>query len=448
MAKPFSRRKFLEQSAWVGSALAVGYHGGTSAATESNSPSEKLNIAAVGVHNRAGANIAGVDTQNIVALCDIDEQFLEQAGAKYPHARKYRDYRVMLEKEAEKIDAVVVGTPDHSHAPASAMAMHLKKHTYCEKPLTHTVYEARTLARLAKANGLATQMGTQIHAGDNYRRVVELIQSGAIGEVREAHVFHGSNYTGRRLITGKPAPKHVNWDLWLGPTASRPYCESFKEDNSVIPVHPFHWRWFWDFGTGSMGDFGCHYMDLTHWALKLKYPTRISTSGPTPLLESATAGVAVEYEYPARENLPPVRLTWYDGGRQPDDVLATLKNEEGQPLNWGPGQLFIGSEGMLISNYSAHKLLPVEKYADFQRPEPFIPKSMGHHNEWIYAIKNGAPTTCNFEYSGALTESVLLGLVSYRSGEPLEWDADQLLVSNSEKAQQLIHKEYRKGWTL
>lgn len=435
MAQRLARRQFLQTSA---AAALAACHVNPSRAAEPQSPNEKLNIAAVGTTNRAGANIAGTSSENIVALCDVDENLLGKAAEQYPGARKYRDFRVMLEQEASRIDAVLVGTADHCHAPAAAMALRLNKHVYCEKPLTHTVFEARTLAELARKNKLVTQMGTQIHAGDNYRRVVELIQGGAIGEVREAHVWVGVDYSGRSLTTGTPVPKNLDWDLWLGPAPQRAYSDG---------VHPFHWRWFWDYGTGGLGDFGCHYMDLVHWALKLRNPTRVSATGPKVDPISTTSGIVVEYHYPAREGLPPVQLTWYDGGKQPQ-LLSTLKGKDGQPLNWGNGQLFVGARGMVISNYDQHLLLPTDQFADFKRPEPSIPKSIGHHQEWIHAIKTGGSTTCNFDYSGALTESVLLGVVAYRSGEALEWDSQNLKVTNSSRAQDMIHKEYRKGWTL
>ncbi len=439
------RREFLARSA-AATALAGGLSPDASSADEAKSPNERLNIAAIGATGRAGADISGVASQNIVAIADVDRNLLESGSAKYPAARRYRDFRVMLEKEADKIDAVVVGTPDHTHAPAAAMALRLKKHVYCEKPLTHTVYEARVLRDLAKKNKLVTQMGTQVHAGENYRQVVELVQTGAIGKVREAHVWVGVNYTGSKFGPHQPAPGHLDWDLWLGPSPARPYSESII-GGKPQRIHPFHWRWFWNYGTGGLGDFGCHYMDLVHWALDLRGPSTISTAGPPPHPESTTAGLTVKYRYPARGDLPPVSLTWYDGGLKPP-ILATLKNQNGEPLDWGSGQLFIGDRGMIISNYGQHLLLPAEKFADYKRPEPFIPRSIGHHNEWIRAIKSGGTTTCNFDYSGALTEAVLLGVASYRSGETIEWDATNLKATNSKKAQNFIHKEYRKGWTL
>jgi predicted dehydrogenase len=439
------RREFLARSAGA-AALSAGYFVNPSRGEDSKSPNEKLNIAAIGATGRAGADIHGVASQTIVAIADVDQNLLEKGGAAFPDARRYRDFRVMLEKEAEKIDAVVVGTPDHTHAPAAAMAMRLGKHVYCEKPLTHTVYEARVLANLAKEHKLVTQMGTQIHAGDNYRRVVELVQSGAIGKVREAHVWVGVNYTGRHYGPAQPAPKNLDWDLWLGPAPQRPYSESVIGGKTEV-IHPFNWRWFWEYGTGGLGDFGCHYMDLVHWALELRAPTKISADGPAPHPESTTAGLMVKYEYPARGDLPPVALTWYDGGRRPE-ILDSLKGTDGKPLNWGSGQLFVGERGMIISDYGRHLLLPVEKFADFKRPDPFIPRSIGHHNEWIEAVKTGGPTTCNFDYSGALTEAVLLGVAAYRSGQTIEWDAANLKVTNALAAQEFIHKEYRKGWTL
>jgi len=445
MTRKQTRRDFLGHSLLAGGAAAAAWHVNPKPAVASTSALEKLNIAAIGTANRAAADIAGCDSQNIMAIADVDSNFLDAAGSKYKGARKYRDFRVMLETEGDKLDAVIVGTPDHTHAPAAAMALRMGKHTYCEKPLTHTVFEARTLAELAAKKKLVTQMGTQIHAGDNYRRVVELVQSDTIGAIRECHVWVGVNYAGGKLMK-KQKPSHVDWDLWLGPAPERDYVESTINGKHET-VHPFHWRWFWDYGTGGLGDFGCHYMDLAHWALKLRNPTTIAATGPQLDNEATTAGVVVKYEYPARGDLPPVSLTWYDGGKKPE-ALSRFKDKDGKPLNWGSGQLFIGERGAIISNYGSHLLLPTDKAGEFTRPEPYLEKSIGHHSEWIEAIKSGGSTTCNFDYSGALTESVLLGVVSYRSGEKLQWDSKNLQVTNSQEAQQMIHKEYRKGWTL
>ena len=445
MSSKLTRREFCGRSLAAGTALAAGWHVNPRPTVASKSSLEKLNIAAVGTANRAGANISGCASQNIVALADIDSNYLDAAADTYKGAHKYRDFREMLEKEGDKLDAVIVATPDHTHAPAAAMALRMGKHTYCEKPLTHTVYEARKLAELAAEKNLVTQMGTQIHEGDNYRRVVELVQSGTIGAIREVHVWVGVNYGGAKLVN-KKRPAHVDWDLWLGPAPKREYVESTINGEHKF-VHPHHWRYFWDYGAGGLGDFGCHYMDLAHWALDLKHPTSIAATGPELDRAATTAGLVVNYEYPARGDLPPVKMTWYDGGKKPD-ILSTLKDTEGKPINWGSGQLFVGEYGTIISNYGDHRLLPGNNGDELKRPDPYIPSSIGHHNEWIEAIKTGGSTTCNFDYSGALTEAVLLGVVSYRSGEALEWDAQNLRVTNSAKAQDMIHKEYRKGWTL
>ena len=433
-----SRREFLSTTSAAAAAVALGCYVNPTAAQESKSPNERLNLAAVGATGRAGANISGCASQNIIAVADCDSNLLAKGTERFPDCRKYADFRKMLEAEANKIDAVLVGTPDHTHAPAAAMALRLGKHVYCEKPLTHTVYEARTLANLAKEKKLVTQMGTQIHAEDNYRRVVELIQAGAIGDVREVHVWVGVNYSGAKFTTDKPCPAGLDWDLWLGPAKERPYSDG---------VHPFHWRRFWQYGTGGLGDFFCHYGDLVHWALDLKHPLTVEAKGPPVDPVSCSTDLTVTYEYPARGKLPPVKLTWYDGSVRPDVVKDLLAKDESLKA-FGSGQLFIGSQGMLISNYGAHRLLPADKFADYKRPEPTIPKSIGHHAEWLNAIKNGGPTTCNFDYSGALTEATLLGAVAYRAGKKIEWDAANLKVNNVPEAQQYVHKEYRKGWTL
>jgi predicted dehydrogenase len=439
MSHRFSRRQFLSASAASASALALGAFANPAPAQESKSPSERLRIAAVGTTGRAAGNLSDLSSQDIVALADVDANLLDKGAAKFPSARKYRDYRVMLEKEAGNIDAVLVATPDHSHAPAAAMAMRLGKHCYCEKPLTHTVFEARTLANLAKEKKLVTQMGTQIHAGDNYRRVVELIQAGAIGPVEEVYVWVTAQYTGARFTTGTPVPDGLDWDLWLGPAPERPYSDG---------VHPFTWRKFWDYGAGALGDFGCHYMDLVHWALDLRAPAVVEASGPEYDPVSCPAWCLVNYEYPARDKLPAVKLHWSDSGKQPEIAGKIKVGDKSVGEAFKSAQLFIGREGMLISDYNRHVLLPEDKFADFKRPAQSIPNSMGHHREWVEAIKSGGKTTCNFDYSGALTEAVLLGTVAYRSGRRIEWDAANLTVKNAPDAQQFVHKEYRKGWTL
>ncbi len=426
------RRDFLKMSGAGATVLASGVWSELVAA-ESTAANEKLNMGCVGTANRAAADINGVVSENIVALCDVDKNYLDRSKARFPDARTYADYREMIDKEGDKIDAVTVGTADHNHAPATIRAIRAGKHVYCEKPLTHTVQESRIVAEAAKKHGVATQLGTQIHAGANYRRVVEVIQSGAIGDVTEVHVWVGKAWGGgERPEGGQEPPATLDWDLWLGPAPYRPYFPG--------RYHPAQWRRWWDFGQGTLGDMACHYMDLPFWALKLRHPISCEAEGPEVHPETCPLGLTVRYEFPERGGLPPVRFTWSDGNRIPREVAG-----ERVP---GSGVMFMGSEGNMFANYGSYRLFPAEKFADFKPPEPSIPPSIGHHAEWIKACKDGSPTTCNFDYSGALTEAVLLGNVAYRTGEKLEWDAKNLKATNCAAADKYISKEYRAGWEV
>ena len=386
----------------------------------------------IGTANQAGWNLSQVASQNIVALYDVDDKFLDAAAQKYPAAKKYNDFRRLLEQN--DIDAVVVATPDHTHAVATVAVLKSGRHAYCEKPLTHTVSECRIVRETALKQKRVTQMGTQIHAGNNYRRVVELIQTGAIGTVREVHTWVGATYGGKqRPKETPPVPSNLHYDLWLGPAEERPYSPEYI---------PFHWRNWWAFGGGALADFGCHHMDLPHWALDLRAPLTVEAEGPPTDVECPPVWLIVRYQYPARGSKPPVKLTWYHGGKRPPHFA------EGKLPKWGDGNLFIGEKGMLLAGYDKHLLLPEKEFADFKRPEPFIKNSIGHHKEWIEACKTGGITTCNFDYSGALTESVLLGNVAYRTGKKLEWDSRHLRARNCPEADQFIQHHYRSGWTI
>ena len=430
MTRPFTRREFLQTTALAAAGV---WAAPAQAAARKLSANEKLNVAVIGTAHRAGENIRGVDQENIVALCDIDDSFLSAAAEKHPRAKTYNDFRKLLVQK--DIDAVVVSTADHTHAVATAAALRLGKHVYCEKPLTHTVYEARTIANLAASNKkLATQMGTQIHATDNYRRVVELVQSGAIGPVNECHVWcEKSLASSDRPGEMPPIPPHLHWDLWLGPAPARPYHPAYA---------PKTWRHWWDFGEGILGDMACHYVDLAFWALKLRHPLTIEAKGPPINPETTPPWLIVRYQFPVRRELPRLQLTWYDGGKRPEFIA------QGKVPDWRKGVMFVGQKGMLLADYGARKLLPEEKFADFKAPAPFIPDSIGHHREWLQACKTGSSTTCNFAYASELTEAVLLGNVAYRTGHKLEWDAAALKVKNSAQAMNYIRTEYRKGWEL
>jgi len=427
-----SRRQILKTLTASGAGLAAGVFCSV-AARPSLAANDKLQIACIGTANQADANIGAVADQEIVAVCDIDDNYLERAKQRFPNARFYNDYRELIHAEKGKVDAVVVSTADHNHAPATIRAIRNKMHVYCEKPLSHTVAEARLIAEEAQKAGVATQLGTQIHAQDNYRRVVEVINSGAIGAVNEVHVWVGKGWGGGdRPEGGEKPPATLHWDLWLGPAPERPFVPG--------RYHPAQWRRWWDFGNGTLGDMGCHYIDLPFWALDLRHPTACSAEGPPVHPETCPVGLIVRYEFPARGNKPPVKLTWYDGNLTPQEVA-------GQRVP-GSGVMFIGSEGMMFADYSNYRLFPTEKFAAFKPPEPTIPHSIGHHAEWLAACRNGTPTTCNFNYSGALSEAVLLGNVAYRTGQRIEWNAQTLRVTNSPAADALIRKSYRAGWEV
>jgi predicted dehydrogenase len=393
---------------------------------------DKLNLGIVGVANRGGDNLEGVSGQNIAALCDIDDNYLTAAGTRFPQAKRYNDFRKLLDQKG--LDAVVVSTPDHMHAPIAAAALKAGLHVYCEKPLAHTVYEARMLAELAKKHKRTTQMGTQIHATSNYRRVVEIVQAGVIGKISEVHVWVGRVWSGpRQTPSNPPVPPNIHWDLWQGVAPERPY------DPNYLPAY---WRGYWLYGNGTLGDMGCHHMDLPHWALGLRAPETVTAEGPPVDSEIAAPWLMVHYDYPARGEQPPVKLTWYHGEKRPSYFA------EGKLPQWGDGTLFVGEKGMLIADYDRYVLLPEKDFTDFKGVPHTIPESIGHYEEWFAGIRTGSPTLCNFDYSGALSEAVLLGAVAYRSGQSIQWDAKGCRVTNSADADALIHPHYRHGWRV
>jgi predicted dehydrogenase len=408
----------------------------------------KLNIAVIGTGGRGASNLNSVASENIVALCDVSAKALDAAGAKYPAAKKFTDFRKVFD-DPKSFDAVVVSTCEHTHAFATMLALKNGKHVYCEKPLTHSIWEARRIREEAAKVKAATQMGIQIHATENYRQVVELVQSGAVGPVREVHVWVSrawglqSKEAAERnkdivFVTERPAaepvPAGLDWDLWLGPAPERPF-------NSVYVPGPKWYRW-WDFGSGTMSDLGSHWNDLPFWALKLKAPLTVEAGGPPPHPELAPASMSATYEYGPRGDMPAVKVTWHQAENKP-----AIWTSGGIP-KWNDGCLFIGDKGMLLSSYSKHVLLPEKDFADFKRPAASIPRSPGHHAEWIECCKSGKTPSANFEYSGWLTEANHLGNVAYRVGKKLEWDAEGLRARNAPEADRIIRRAYRKGWEL
>jgi len=441
-----TRRRFLQRTTATGAVLLA-----APAVLSARAPSEKLNVVIIGCGGRGGANMNEMLKENIVALCDVSEPNLLKAAQKAPEAKKFRDFRKLYDtlKDGE-FDAVVVSSTEHTHAFATLPALLRKKHVYCEKPLTHNLREARRIMEAAKKANIATQMGTQIHAGSNYRRVVELIQGGVIGPVREAHVWvsrawghqseedakrhHDIVWTAERPKEEMPVPPGLDWDLWLGPAPRRPF-------NNVYVPGPKWYRW-WDFGGGTMSDLGAHWIDLPFWALKLDAPRTVEANGPPPHPELAPASMSATFHYGPRGDMPEVKVTWYQGTMKPELW------KEGKIPQWGDGALFIGSRGMLLSDYGKHVLLPEKEFADFKRPAKSIADSIGHHAEWLRACKTGSPTTCPFHYSGLLTESNHLGNIAYRASKRLEWDAKTMRIRNAPESEHFLGREYRKGWEL
>ncbi len=441
MSKPITyritRRQFLTRATataagfWLGAPHLLRAQGAIAA-------NDKLNVGIVGVAGQGGFSIDQLKgITNIVGLCDVDEVKLAAAAQRFPGAKTHRDFRRLVDQPG--LDAIVVATPDHTHAVASMAALESGRHLYCEKPLTRTVSEARLVTETARRLKRVTQIGTQIHAGGNYRRVVELIRSDAIGEVTDVHVWVNSTYGGRDLPKDTPpVPKGFDWDLWLGPVRERPYHPEFA---------PFAWRNWWHFGGGSLADFGCHFMDLPFWALDLHHPTSVEAEGPAVHAESTPPWLIVRYEFPARVKAgakwSPVKLTWYHGGKYPEQLVTPEQHKQ-----WGSGVLFIGRKGMLLADYGRHVLLPEKDFAGFVKPKPFIKDSIGHHREWVEAIQLGGSTTCRFDYSGPLTETALLGNVAYRAGRKLEWNFEQMKATNCPEADAFLQHQYRAGWKI
>jgi predicted dehydrogenase len=430
MPRSASRRAFVRHALATGGILAVGE--ACAAERRTISPNERLNVAVIGVGGRGAGNLEGVGRENVVALCDVDADRLAKAKAGFPHARGFADFREML-AHTPNLDAVAVSTPDHTHAVAAVAAMKLGKHLYCEKPLAFTVKEVRRMREIAAEKRLVTQMGTQIHAGENYRRVVEIVRSGVLGKIERVHVYFAGRPPALKNCKPKAPPSGLAYDLWLGPASETPY----------IPEQGhFNWRYWWKFGNGVLGDFGCHYMDLAFWALDLGDATHVSAEGAKDHdgENDVPAKQKVDYDFPATDKRPAVALTWYHGGSKP---------KEAERFKMSNAVLFVGEHGMLAADYGSRHFHPADKFAGV-KIEKSIPPSIGHHREWLQAIRTGGPTTCNFDYSGRLTETVLLGNAAFRGapGQRLGWDAKTFALSGSSDAAKYLHYEYRKGWEI
>ncbi len=460
-----SRRAFLNRAAAATAFSIVPSH--VLAQTAGTPPSERTTLACIGTGGQGLQNVASFlefPEVQIVAVCDVnresddylswnwtqgrekrpagreparrlvDEKYAEaKTDGSYKGCRAYTDYRELIEKE--EVDAVMVATPDHTHAVITMAALKRGMHVYCEKPLTYSVREARQVAEAAREAGVATQLGNQGQASPESRVTCELIGDGAIGGVHEVHVWsparfwHWPDCPGRPTDT-PPVPDGLDWDLWLGPAPERPYHPEYC---------PWTWRNWWDFGTGLLGDLGCHKLSTVFKALKLGYPTSVEASCTAMNPETYPLGVIARYEFPARGDMPPVTLTWYDGGLKPP-----------RPKELEPGRsmgdvIYIGDKGTMLG----HRIIPESKMQEYGKPQHTLEPSVGHHKEFVDACRGGAPAGANFaDHAGILTETCMLGNVALRAGTKLEWDGPNFRITNDENANALLHREYRQGWSL
>ncbi|GMW00959.1 MAG: dehydrogenase [Candidatus Hydrogenedentota bacterium] len=459
MSKYISRRTFIYMGAATLAAGCATKGGKKTAGPRKVSPNDKLNIAAIGSGGKGGSDIAGCSKENVVALCDVDWANAAETFAKFPDAKQYKDFREMLDKES--IDAVTISTPDHFHAIAAMAAMERGIHVYVQKPLTHTVWEARLLTEAARKYKVKTQMGNQGRSGEGVRQLTEMIWGGAIGQVREVHCWTNRPIWPQGLDRPDKTdaiPDTLDWDLWLGPAPERPYVDKHPVTNEKCYC-PFVWRGWWDFGCGALGDMACHIMDPAFYSLQLGYPTSfelVTQEGRSS--EMAPNKSIVKFDFPERvapdgKKMDPVAVYWYDGGLMPpmpEGLPADTKLGEGNN-----GSLFIGDKGMATTGTygDGSRLLPDAVNEAYQRPEPFLPRVKGsHYTDWISAIKGEQEQAGSyFDYAGPFSETVLLGNLAVRCGEAgqkFEWDAKAMKITNVPEANQFVSKEYRKGWEI
>jgi predicted dehydrogenase len=443
-----SRRKFMAGSA----AAALSFQFVPSRMFGSDAPSNKLNIAGIGVGGMGGGNLRQCEKENIVALCDVDSDYASRTFRRYPKAKIYSDYRVMFDKQKD-IDAVVIATPDHTHAVITMAALEAGKHIYCQKPLTHTVYEARKITEAARKANVQTQMGNQGHSSEHIRLLKEWLADGVIGNVTEVHAWTDRPVGGDPWSTfavrampedTPPVPETLDWDLWLGSVAYRPYHPEY---------HPTKWRAWLDFGTGALGDMGCHILDPAFWALDLGAPESIQATSTHWQKEVSSQtfprASIVRYQFPARGDRPPVKLTWYDGRLMPP-IPKELEPDRKIPAS---GAFIIGDKGCIM--HGSHgaggmRLIPETRMKAYTPPPKTIPRvNDSHEGDWLRACKDGNPASSTFEYGGALTEMALLGMIAIRiKDQRLDWDAENLTFTNNDEANKLLHITYRDGWSL
>jgi len=456
MSRKLSRRLFLGAASATGLTLLTSRKSpGEPASAGGEATPKTLNVACCGVNGRGAADLAGISKHaNVTALCDVDSNSLSAASKLHPAARTYADFRKMMD-DAKNFDAVVVATPDHMHAPIAMTAIQLGKHVYCEKPIAHDLYEVRMLTEAARKNKVMTQMGNQAHSSDGVRMAVEWINAGAVGNVKEIHVWNNRPIWPQAFpmptrTAGPPAT--LDWDLWLGTAPVMPYyVELNKDGKEMSPIHPFKWRGWWAYGTGALGDMGCHLLDVSYWACKLTAPTAVTAKQEGNTDYCGPAWSIIEYEFPAANGRGPIKLAWHDGGKFPPRP-PELEPDRDLPKGDG-GTLFIGDKGTMLMPYgtaATPRLIPESAMKEFKRPEPSIARveggTNGHHKNFVDACLGGKPAGSNFDHSGPLTEIVLLGNLAIRAGKRVEWDSANLKLSNAPELQHLVKREYRKGW--
>ncbi len=423
------RRQFLQTSALAATGFWVS---GTPAAAQSKSPNDQIRFACIGINGKGTSDTADAARHGtVVALCDVDESFLDKSAKLYPQAKRHTDFRKLFDEMGKSIDAVTVSTPDHTHAAASAMAMRLGKHCFTQKPLTRTLWEARRLGEIARESKVATQMGNQGTAGGGLRKAAAMVRAGLLGPVKEVHVWTNRPIWPQGIPRPATAqvPASLQWDLWLGPSPERPYGAGY---------HRFAWRGFWDFGSGALGDMACHTMNLPFMALDLRDPTAVEAESAGHNKDSFPKWSVIRYTFPARAGRGPLTLVWYDGGKRP---AAELLDGQAPPAS---GSLMIGAKGKLYSSGDNYKLLGVSG-----EPKVEYPESPGHFAEFARAIRGGPPAMSNFaDYAVPLTETALLGNLAVWAGKRIEWDAKQLKATNAPEVEELVRPKYRKGWTL
>jgi len=439
MVHKATRRKFLQTTA----VTSVGYWvAGGVQAQESNSPNEKIAMASIGIGGKGSSDSRDADARgSMVAICDVDKNTLNGAGARFKGAKMYTDFRKMLDEMGKSIDAVTVSTPDHTHAPAALMAMRMGKHCFVQKPLTHTIYEARLMGQVAKENNLATQMGNQGTAGSGLRKAAAMMKAGRLGTPKEVIVWSNRPVwpQGTPRPEPKPVPDNLDWDLWLSVAPKRPYASGY---------HTFQWRGWWDFGTGALGDMACHTVNMPYMGLDLFNPLSVQAKSSGHNKDSYPKWSVIDFEFPAVDWRPAIKFTWMDGGKRPDPEVL-----DGDTPG-GSGCVVIGTKGKL---YSGNDYGGIDKlYGDIDDSDEGLEydKSPGHFEEWVNAIKGGKPAKSNFiDYAGGLTETILLGnlavwVAAEGEGERVQWDAKNMKVTNISGLENIVKPVYPDGYTL